>query len=112
MDKTDNVACIAGVFFGGATWENAGSYSRVLDVFVYGNLSKTDADFNYFFCFQWVGGRYSLWSAIGMSIAVYIGDKNYFLFISQKCLVSLKLRKNGQQKTYNLFCNIAAKRVE
>jgi len=23
---------------------------------------------------QWVGGRYSLWSAIGMSIAVYIGQ--------------------------------------
>ena len=22
---------------------------------------------------QWVGGRYSLWSAIGLSIAVYIG---------------------------------------
>lgn len=24
-------------------------------------------------CFQWVGGRYSLWSAIGLSIALHIG---------------------------------------
>ena len=26
-----------------------------------------------------------------------------------KPVTSLKVRKNGQQKTYNLFCNIAAK---
>lgn len=26
---------------------------------------------------DWVGGRYSLWSAIGMSIALYIGYDNY-----------------------------------
>lgn len=25
------------------------------------------------FFFQWVGGRFSLWSAIGMSIALHIG---------------------------------------
>jgi len=25
------------------------------------------------FYFQWVGGRYSLWSAIGLSIALHIG---------------------------------------
>lgn len=26
---------------------------------------------------QWVGGRYSLWSAIGLSIAVHIGMDNF-----------------------------------
>ena len=26
---------------------------------------------------QWVGGRYSLWSAIGLSIAVNIGMDNF-----------------------------------
>lgn len=26
---------------------------------------------------DWVGGRYSLWSAIGLSIAVYIGMDNF-----------------------------------
>lgn len=27
--------------------------------------------------FDWVGGRYSLWSTIGLSIALYIGPKNF-----------------------------------
>lgn len=26
---------------------------------------------------DWVGGRYSLWSAIGLSIAVYVGMDNF-----------------------------------
>jgi len=26
---------------------------------------------------DWVGGRYSLWSAIGLSIAVHIGFENF-----------------------------------
>lgn len=29
------------------------------------------------FIFQWVGGRYSLWSAIGLSIAISIGMDNF-----------------------------------
>jgi glucose-6-phosphate isomerase len=32
---------------------------------------------NMFEFWDWVGGRYSLWSAIGLSIAVYIGFENY-----------------------------------
>jgi glucose-6-phosphate isomerase len=32
---------------------------------------------NMFEFWDWVGGRYSLWSAIGLSIAVYIGMDNY-----------------------------------
>jgi len=32
---------------------------------------------NVFAMWDWVGGRYSLWSAIGLSIAIYIGMKNY-----------------------------------
>lgn len=32
---------------------------------------------NMFEFWDWVGGRYSLWSAIGLSIAVYIGFDNY-----------------------------------
>ncbi|MFH1052229.1 MAG: glucose-6-phosphate isomerase [bacterium] len=32
---------------------------------------------NMFEFWDWVGGRYSLWSAIGMSIALYIGFKNF-----------------------------------
>ena len=26
---------------------------------------------------DWVGGRYSLWSAIGLSIALYVGFDNF-----------------------------------
>lgn len=32
---------------------------------------------NMFKFFDWVGGRYSLWSAIGLSIAIYIGFDNF-----------------------------------
>ena len=32
---------------------------------------------NMFQFWDWVGGRYSLWSAIGLSIALYIGYDNY-----------------------------------
>ena len=32
------------------------------------------ADLTVLFVFQWVGGRYSLWSAIGLSIAINIGE--------------------------------------
>ena len=44
------------------------------------------------FPFQWVGGRYSLWSAIGMSIAVYIGinltSVNHYYFWSISELIN------------------------
>jgi len=32
---------------------------------------------NMFEFWDWVGGRYSLWSAIGLSVAIYIGMKNF-----------------------------------
>jgi len=35
-----------------------------------------DAD-NMFEFWDWVGGRYSLWSAIGLSIAIYVGMENF-----------------------------------
>jgi glucose-6-phosphate isomerase len=41
-------------------------------------VSKFGIDINNMFGFwDWVGGRYSLWSAIGLSIAVYIGFENF-----------------------------------
>eukprot|EP01116_Phalansterium_solitarium_P017866 TRINITY_DN4520_c0_g2_i1.p1 TRINITY_DN4520_c0_g2~~TRINITY_DN4520_c0_g2_i1.p1 ORF type:complete len:585 (+),score=235.16 TRINITY_DN4520_c0_g2_i1:114-1757(+) len=36
---------------------------------------------NMFAFWDWVGGRYSLWSAIGLSIAVYIGFENFELLL-------------------------------
>lgn len=32
---------------------------------------------NMFQFWDWVGGRYSLWSAIGMSIALFVGFENF-----------------------------------
>jgi len=31
---------------------------------------------------DWVGGRYSVWSAIGLSVAIYIGYENFHAFLS------------------------------
>ena len=32
---------------------------------------------NMFVFWDWVGGRYSLWSAIGLSISLYLGFENF-----------------------------------
>lgn len=37
---------------------------------------------NMFEFWDWVGGRYSLWSAIGLSIAIYIGMENFEALLS------------------------------
>lgn len=37
---------------------------------------------NMFVFWDWVGGRYSLWSAIGLSIACYIGYQNFEQFLA------------------------------
>jgi glucose-6-phosphate isomerase len=31
---------------------------------------------------SWVGGRYSVWSAIGLSVAIYIGFENFHAFLA------------------------------
>lgn len=49
---------------------------------------------NMFAFWDWVGGRYSLWSAIGMSIAVYIGMDNFEALLS------------GAHAMDNHFCSV------
>ena len=39
------------------------------------------ANENIFHIWQWVGGRYSLWSAIGLPIAIRIGMQNFYDFL-------------------------------
>ncbi|CCJ28758.1 unnamed protein product [Pneumocystis jirovecii] len=36
---------------------------------------------NMFEFFDWVGGRYSIWSAIGLSVVLYIGFDNFWQFL-------------------------------
>ncbi|MBZ7987128.1 glucose-6-phosphate isomerase [Campylobacter canadensis] len=41
-------------------------------------------------CFEfwnWVGGRYSLWSAIGLSIMIYLGKENFIQLLEGACLM-------------------------
>jgi len=46
-------------------------------------VSKFGIDTKNMFGFEsWVGGRYSVWSAIGLSVAIYIGYDNFFEFLS------------------------------
>ena len=51
---------------------------------------------NMFGFWDWVGGRYSLWSAIGLSIALYVGFENFekllegFTFIF--CIIISKIQ--------------------
>lgn len=45
-------------------------------------VSKFGIDTNNMFGFEsWVGGRYSVWSAIGLSVAIYIGFDNFDAFL-------------------------------
>lgn len=67
------------------TWflESAKDSSHVAKHFVaLSTNAKAVADFgidtaNMFAFWDWVGGRYSLWSAIGLSIALYVGMDNF-----------------------------------
>ncbi|KAL9948222.1 glucose-6-phosphate isomerase [Verticillium nonalfalfae] len=45
-------------------------------------VSKFGIDTKNMFGFEsWVGGRYSVWSAIGLSVALYIGFDNFYKFL-------------------------------
>src|ERR1700726_1728894 len=46
-------------------------------------VTKFGIDAKNMFGFEnWVGGRYSVWSAIGLSVAIYIGYENFHQFLA------------------------------
>jgi len=47
---------------------------------------------NMFEFWDWVGGRYSLWSAIGLSIAIYLGMENFEALLGGACTVDQHFR--------------------
>lgn len=63
--------------------KNGGSEKDIAKHFVALSTNKTDVEkfgidaANMFVFWDWVGGRYSLWSAIGLSIALTIGYENF-----------------------------------
>ena len=63
--------------------DNGGKEADIAKHFVALSTNKTDVEkfgidsANMFVFWDWVGGRYSLWSAIGLSIALTIGYENF-----------------------------------
>ncbi|MDE3212846.1 MAG: glucose-6-phosphate isomerase, partial [Bacteroidota bacterium] len=53
---------------------------------------------NMFVFWDWVGGRYSLWSAIGLSIALTIGYDNFEKLLKGAFLVDQHFRETGFDK--------------
>jgi len=53
---------------------------------------------NMFVFWDWVGGRYSLWSAIGLSIACYIGFKNFKSLLEGGHAMDMHFRKSPLEK--------------
>src|SRR5436190_1458563 len=46
-------------------------------------VTKFGIDAKNMFGFEsWVGGRYSVWSAIGLSVALYVGYENFYKFLA------------------------------
>ncbi len=69
LEKTDNKGEIAKHFVALSTNE--------------AEVTKFGIDSKNMFGFEsWVGGRYSVWSAIGLSVALYIGFDNFHKFLS------------------------------
>jgi glucose-6-phosphate isomerase len=62
-------------------------------------VSKFGIDTNNMFEFwDWVGGRYSLWSAIGLSIALYIGMDNFEKLLSGAYAADVHFRSTPFEK--------------
>ncbi|WYZ45851.1 hypothetical protein EsH8_IX_000076 [Colletotrichum jinshuiense] len=69
LEKTDNKGEIAKHFVALSTNEE--------------EVTKFGIDAKNMFGFEsWVGGRYSVWSAIGLSVAIYVGYENFHKFLA------------------------------
>merc|ERR1712168_72540 len=58
---------------------------------------------NMFQFWDWVGGRYSLWSAIGMSIALFIGYDNYSQLLQGAAFMDGHFLNSPCEKNFPLF---------
>lgn len=61
---------------------------------------------NMFEFWDWVGGRYSLWSAIGMSIAVYIGFDNFLELLAGAHELDLHFRNTPFEKNLPVLMGV------
>jgi len=55
---------------------------------------------------SWVGGRYSVWSAIGLSVAIYIGFKNFHEFLAGAHAMDMHFRNTPLEKNIPVIAGL------
>lgn len=88
------------------TWflENGGSKEAIAKHFVALSTNKEEVtkfgidSANMFGFESWVGGRYSVWSAIGLSVAIYIGYENFHQFLAGANAMDKHFRETPLEK--------------
>lgn len=55
---------------------------------------------------SWVGGRYSVWSAIGLSVAIYIGYENFHQFLAGAHAMDNHFRETPLEKNIPVIAGL------
>lgn len=55
---------------------------------------------------SWVGGRYSVWSAIGLSVAIYIGYENFHQFLAGAHAMDKHFRETPLEKNIPVIAGL------
>lgn len=93
LEKTDGKGDIAKHFVALSTNES--------------EVTKFGIDKKNMFGFEsWVGGRYSVWSAIGLSVAIHIGFKNFHEFLSGAHAMDTHFRKTPLEKNIPVIAGL------
>ncbi|KAH7391624.1 putative glucose-6-phosphate isomerase [Cadophora sp. MPI-SDFR-AT-0126] len=72
-----------------------------------GEVTKFGIDAKNMFGFEsWVGGRYSVWSAIGLSVAIHIGYKNFFQFLQGAHAMDNHFRETPLEKNIPVIAGL------
>lgn len=70
-------------------------------------VTKFGIDAKNMFGFEsWVGGRYSVWSAIGLSVAIHIGYKNFHQFLSGAYAMDKHFRETPLEKNIPVIAGL------
>jgi glucose-6-phosphate isomerase len=70
-------------------------------------VTKFGIDAKNMFQFEsWVGGRYSVWSAIGLSVAIHIGFKNFHDFLSGAYAMDTHFRTTPLEKNIPVIAGL------
>ncbi|PBP15682.1 hypothetical protein BUE80_DR013562 [Diplocarpon rosae] len=72
-----------------------------------GEVTKFGIDAANMFGFEsWVGGRYSVWSAIGLSVAIHIGYKNFYDFLKGAYAMDTHFRETPLEKNIPVIAGL------